>query len=115
MAAGPQVLSLVFNHLAFPPKLPGRQDTEEATELLQSDLASRLIHEVGTLKQKTDSEETRAWNSVEASLKICRVLNDTQFINQGTLLTHLENLQPDGALILNIGSQNACVFIRKCL
>ncbi|CRG89375.1 N-(5-amino-5-carboxypentanoyl)-L-cysteinyl-D-valine synthase [Talaromyces islandicus] len=115
MAAVHQTLSLVFNHLAFPPKLPGRRDTDEEVELLQKDLVSRLISEVGTLKQKTDNEETCAWSSVDASLKICKVLNDTQFINQETLLYHLKYLQPGGDLILNIGSQNACLFIRKCL
>jgi hypothetical protein len=115
MAAGQQTLSLVFNHVAFPPKLPGRRDTDEEIELLQKDLTSRLISEVGILKQKTDNEETHAWSSVDASLKICKLLNETQFINQETLLGHIEDLKSDKALILNVASQNACVFIRKCL
>lgn len=29
---GPHILSLIFNHVVFPPKLPGRADPEGATE-----------------------------------------------------------------------------------
>lgn len=115
MAAPHQTLSLVFNHLAFPPKLPGRRDTDEEIELIQRDLVSRLIDEVGTLKQKTDNEEARTWSAVNASLTACKVLNDGQFINREPILKLLEHLQPDWHLILNIASQNACVIIRKCL
>lgn len=52
----PHILSLIFNHVVFPPKLPGRADPEGATEDVQSGLLDRVLHVIKVLKGASGAE-----------------------------------------------------------
>lgn len=109
----PKSISLVFNHIVFPPSLPGGGANESESEQVQNDLRSRLAVAVETLEKLLGNENKHVWLSIKESLKICAAVNRSGFVNKTALLAALRNMQLGNALIVYIGQQNACLLIRK--
>lgn len=112
MANNSSILELTFNHIAFPPKLPGTRDPQ--VELVERDLLTRLRTAVHTTKAySSDNDATSVWESVEESLEICQFINENSFINREALDSTLRSLKPDHTLILHVTQQNAGLIIRS--
>lgn len=106
-------LSLTFNHVVFPPKLPGRADGEDEAGEVHRDMIRRLLHSIATLKNVFNEGYMPLWQSIEGSLEICRQVNGTGFVNKTELLDALKRLSLGHGIIVYIERQNACIFIRK--
>lgn len=63
MAIDSSILELTFNHIAFPPKLPGQRDSK--VEDVDRDILTRLGTAVQTIKSFTDDEATSVWEDIE--------------------------------------------------
>lgn len=105
-----ETLRDVFNHIALPPKLPGKKDREP--EKVERELITRLRYAVQTLCHVADDALKSVWESIIATLDTCSVVNQNGMVNKGALLDALGALQPGGAVIVNIGEQNAALLIR---
>ncbi|PLB47748.1 hypothetical protein P170DRAFT_510506 [Aspergillus steynii IBT 23096] len=105
------LLNLTFNHVAFPPQLPGKQDPRD--EDVNGDLTRRLLDAVKALREHGQSEASPTWNTIEKSLALCTLVNENGHINKARLLKAFKNIQPDHAVILHIVEQNAGVMIRQ--
>ncbi|KAI1930837.1 hypothetical protein LOZ65_001413 [Ophidiomyces ophidiicola] len=105
-----ETLGQVFNHIVFPPKLPGQQDA--SPENVRENLTNRIIDATLILKNNSTAEFLPAWSLIEDSLNTFRQINDAGFVNQVELLDAFKLLQPHHAIILHIVDQNAGVLIR---
>ncbi|KAB8204880.1 hypothetical protein BDV34DRAFT_225899 [Aspergillus parasiticus] len=112
MAVHSGTLPLTFNHIVFPPKLPGKRETEVQVLEVQNDLLSRVIDAVGQLKEISDAKAVVAWESIEKTLRTLGEVSTEGWVNEASLLGALEELQPGNAIILHVALQNACIIIR---
>ncbi|RAO65870.1 uncharacterized protein BHQ10_001882 [Talaromyces amestolkiae] len=112
MTNNSSTLELTFNHLAFPPKLPGTRDPK--VELVERDILTRLRTAVHTTKAYSSNNDAMSvWESLEGSLEICQFVNENGFINREALESTLRSLNPDHTLILHVTQQNAGLIIRS--
>ncbi|KUL85151.1 hypothetical protein ZTR_06218 [Talaromyces verruculosus] len=111
MAIDSNVLELTFNHVAFPPKLPGKRDSK--IEDVDRDLLTRLRTAVSTIKNYADNEFTSTWDDIDESLAICQPLNESSFINRQALESALQSIKPNHTIILHVTKQNAGLIIRS--
>ncbi|RAK87649.1 hypothetical protein BO79DRAFT_246177 [Aspergillus costaricaensis CBS 115574] len=105
-----ETLMDVFNHIAFPPKLPGKKDREP--EKVERDLIIRLRSAVQTLYHVSDDAAKAVWESILLTLEKCSAVNQNGMVNKFALLDAFGELHPGGAVIVNIGEQNAALLIR---
>ncbi|KAE8149344.1 hypothetical protein BDV25DRAFT_156541 [Aspergillus avenaceus] len=108
-----RILTLTFNHVVLPPRLPGRQDSEAEAQDVQKDLVHRVLDALESLKGRLDEKAVVAWEAVEKALNICKEVNHDECINEASLLSALAELQQDSAIILYVAAQNACILLRK--
>lgn len=101
----------LVNHVALPPRLPGKEDSN--LDQIQSALTGYLIDASRTIREKTRSECSRQWGSVETLLHTCKILNAGGKLNKTSLLTHFRNLERKDRLILHIAEQNAGLLIQR--
>lgn len=115
MANNPSILELTFNHIAFPPKLPGTRDAK--IEAVEKDILTRLRTAVHTTKAySSDNDDAiSAWECIEKSLEICQHVNGNSFINREALQSTLQSLDNNDTItiILHVTEQNAGLTIRS--
>lgn len=110
MAINSNILELSFNHIAFPPKLPGKRDIN--VEDVDRDNLTRLRTAVSTIKTFADDEAISVWEDIEESLNICEAINESSFNNRQVLESTLQSLKPNHNIILHVTIQNAGLIIR---
>ncbi|PYI00078.1 hypothetical protein BO71DRAFT_454866 [Aspergillus ellipticus CBS 707.79] len=106
-----QTLVDTFNHIAFPPKLPGNQDKDPAK--VERNLIDRLRHAVKHLDSAADEEMKPIWKSIEVTLSMCCTVNRDGMVNKAALLEALDKLNPGGAIITYVAEQNAALLLRR--
>ncbi|KAE8372270.1 hypothetical protein BDV26DRAFT_274461 [Aspergillus bertholletiae] len=106
----PSIVVDTFNHIAFPPKLPGRRDVKPAEVHL--DLVTRLRHAVQTLHGAADDDMKEVWQSLELVLNTCHAVNENVIVNKVALLDSFKKLHPGRAIIVYIAEQNAALLFR---
>jgi hypothetical protein len=111
MAIDSNILELTFNHIAFPPKLPGKRDSK--VEDVDREILTRLRSAVSIIKNYADNEAISVWEDIEESLTICQPLNENSFINRQALESTLQSLKPSHIIILHVTKQNAGLIIRS--
>lgn len=113
MANNPSILELTFNHIAFPPKLPGTRDAK--IEAVENDILMRLRTAVLTTKAySSDNDAISVWECVEKSLEICQHINGDRFINREVFESTLQSLDNNGTIIiLHVTEQNAGLTLRS--
>ncbi|KJK63248.1 Protein of unknown function DUF3638 [Aspergillus parasiticus SU-1] len=107
----PIIVVDTFNHIAFPPKLPGKRDEQPAKVNL--DLIIRLRHAVQTLHRMADDDMKVVWQCIEVALNTCHVVNENGMVNKVALLNAFDKLHPESAVIVYIAEQNAALLFRK--
>ncbi|PIG85815.1 hypothetical protein AARAC_009742 [Aspergillus arachidicola] len=107
----PIIVVDTFNHIAFPPKLPGKRDEQPAKVNL--DLIIRLRHAVQTLHRMADDDMKAVWQCIEVALNTCHVVNENGMVNKVALLDAFDKLHPESAVIVYIAEQNAALLFRK--
>ncbi|OGM48391.1 hypothetical protein ABOM_003402 [Aspergillus bombycis] len=122
MAASSKVLTLTFNHVVLPPRLPGKRETDAQVLEVQNDLLSRVLDAVRQLKEVCEARTVVAWEpdatlialweSLEKTLRTIVEVSTEAWVNEASLLGALQVLQPGNAIILHVALQNACILIR---
>lgn len=112
MAINSKMLSLTFNHVVLPPKLPGKQETEAQVIEIQNDLLSRVLDPARKLKEISDAKSVVAWEYIERMLRTLEEVSTKGWVNEASLLGALKDLQPGNAIIVQVALQNACILIR---
>jgi hypothetical protein len=75
MADISSVLELTFNHIAFPPKLPGTRDAK--VKVVEKDILTRLRTTVHTIKAYSSvNDAISIWEGIKESLEICQFVNE---------------------------------------
>lgn len=108
----PSLLELVYNHIALPPKLPGKRDTDVAS--VEKQLVNRLIKAADILGSTLEGEYGETWKYVRKSLEMCRELNSGGVLEKARLLEAFKSIQScdDKSLILHVAEQNAAIIVR---
>ncbi|OGM50946.1 hypothetical protein ABOM_000731 [Aspergillus bombycis] len=107
----PNIVADTFNHIAFPPKLPGKRD--EQPSQVDLDLISRLRHAVQTMHRIADDDMKAVWQSLELVLSTCHVVNENGMVNKVALLDAFDKLHTEPAVIVYIAEQNAALLFRE--
>ncbi|KAF7513904.1 hypothetical protein GJ744_006518 [Endocarpon pusillum] len=105
------LLESLVNHVALPPRLPGKEDNN--LDQIQYALTGYLIDARGTLRDSSNGEFSREWESVRTILHTCKILNTGGKLNKTSLVTHFRNLDRKDHLILHIAEQNAGLLIQR--
>ncbi|KAE8135900.1 hypothetical protein BDV38DRAFT_120045 [Aspergillus pseudotamarii] len=109
--SNPKIVVDTFNHIAFPPKLPGKRDSQP--EKVDLDLITRLRHAVQTLHRMADDDMKAVWQWIEVMLDTCRLVNENGMVNKVALLDAFDKLHPESPVIVYIAEQNAALLFRK--
>ena len=107
------ILTLAFNHIVLPPKLPGQQDGETVTHDVDRELTRRLLESTKFFQETLDDEAVLAWNYIEKSLNACRLVKTDGFVNKTLLLDVFQEVELDTALIIHVAQQNASILVRQ--
>jgi hypothetical protein len=102
------MLDELFNHLVFPPRLPGAESKIAAVEKA---LLERLQSTGATLHDQIPGQFRASYEALQTSLQACRNIHINRNLDRYTLTRELLNLQPNIVLILHITEQNAGVLI----
>ena len=105
------VLESLFNHVALPPRLPAKQETN--IEQIEHALTARLLDASRVLIDLTNIEFGEHWDHIRRLLQSCKVVNAGGRINKTSLLAALRSLGRNDLLILHIAEQNAGLLIRR--
>ncbi|CAI7604411.1 unnamed protein product [Penicillium viridicatum] len=112
MVVEPSTLDLAFNHIAFPPNLPGEGDGSE-TDNVHNYFVTLMLHAMVKISEGVGEDSSSVWLTVENILKTCLLVNQGGFVNKKLLLGVIEGLKPGDASMVFVGQQNACLLIRK--
>lgn len=110
-ALSPSTLELIFNHVALPPRLPGRHD--HRIEEIECALTVRLLNASRELRDLMYSDFGDQWDSIRRSLQICKTVNAGGRLNKVSLVTEFQRLERKDLLILHVTEQNAGLLIRR--
>lgn len=111
MASPLSTLEHVFNHIVLPPKLPGRQD-EDIREVEKS-LGFRMLFAVQQFRTHANDDVAPTWRRVAAALKACTVMDEYEAVDENAILSDLQKVNPEQAIILYLKEQNAALIIRQ--
>lgn len=110
LAVDPGVVELCINHIALPPKLPGRSDTR--TDEVDDFLIRYLLRGIKSITQLVSPDQFQLWDKLRIVIQDARELNRGGIIESGRLLRQLQALGDGKFLILKVSEQNAGVLIR---
>jgi len=111
MNTSASLLESLFNHVALPPRLPGKQ--EDRIDEIEHALTSRLLDASRTLRDLTGLDFGDQWDCIRRLLEVCKTVNSGSKLNKTALLTELRRLGRKDLLILHVAEQNACLLIRR--
>ncbi|OLN95466.1 hypothetical protein CCHL11_05173 [Colletotrichum chlorophyti] len=111
----PAVQDALYNHLVLPAKLPQQRDLD--VRLVENALVERMIGAAkvmcGIGLPDHAPADGKAWEALRQALVACRYLNRSGRVDKTSFLRELQQLGPDGSIILHIESQNAGLIIRR--
>jgi hypothetical protein len=110
LAHHPHLLGSLVNHVALPPQLPGKADSN--VDQIQHALTSRLLDASRTLRDQTKGEFSSQWESIRNILHVCRTVNAGGKLNKASLLAEFGRLERKDFLILHVAEQNAGLLVR---
>ena len=105
------LLESLFNHIALPPRLPGKGDGN--LNEIQDALTNCLLDASRTLRDQTTGELSRQWETIRNILHISKTVNAGGKLDKTSLLTQFRRLERKDLLILHIAEQNAGLLIRR--
>ncbi|TLD22632.1 hypothetical protein E2P81_ATG07825 [Venturia nashicola] len=103
------MLDALYNHLVFPYRLPGVQDSKLAH--VESALLERLHSTAVQLLAQVPEPFRSSYAALQTSLQACRSIHINRRLDRRMLSEELLNLQPDCILILHITEQNSGLLI----
>jgi hypothetical protein len=107
----PCLLDSLVNHVALPPQLPGKADSN--IDQIQHALTNRLLDASRTLRDQAKGESSSQWERIRNILQVCRTANAGGKLNKASLLAEFARLERKDFLILHVAEQNAGLLIRR--
>ena len=115
-ASSPSLLETLVNHVALPPRLPGKleQKIDQFEHALIDGVldASRTLRDL-TAKDVKTNDLSQSWETVRHILQTCKNINAGGKLNKASLGAEFRNLDEKNVLILHVTQQNAGLIIRK--
>jgi len=99
----------LISHIAFPRKLPGKEDQDKYR--LEEEILTRLLDAVVRLTPHVSPEHLHHVNGLRETLKACAVLNIDGTIGKVALLKEFQDLDAHKMLILYMESQNCALLV----
>jgi hypothetical protein len=101
-------LEALFNHLALPPRLPGKEDN---IAIVENALLDHLLSTATYLQKRFYSHFQSSYDAVQKSLEACQSIHVNRHLDRQALSNSLASLQSPNVLILHIPEQNAGLLI----
>ncbi|KAH8810980.1 hypothetical protein F5884DRAFT_897492 [Xylogone sp. PMI_703] len=109
--SSPSLTKILFNHVALPPQLPGKQD--DSVSQVECGLINLLHSASRTLRDFTSNDLYNQFDAVCYALRICKALNAGRKLESAALAAEFRKLGRKEFLILHIAEQNAGLLIRR--
>ncbi|KAL3460831.1 hypothetical protein BJX64DRAFT_289961 [Aspergillus heterothallicus] len=109
--AARSTLESIFNHVALPPKLPGKADTQ--CESVEKDLIRRMLETVIVMKEGCELDLLPNWQMIENTLKLSALANEGAICNESALVRVFKKISLGGSVFLRIKEQNAGILVRR--
>ncbi|KAF9773488.1 hypothetical protein IL306_008696, partial [Fusarium sp. DS 682] len=106
-----ELVDALYNHLALPPQLPHRQDSN--LNEIENALTDRLIVSVKHLRDLPDNDLSYAWKSVERGLQATKTIHSGGHVDRTALIRELNDLGDSEFLVIYVRSQNCALYIRR--
>ncbi|EFQ90317.1 hypothetical protein PTT_13180 [Pyrenophora teres f. teres 0-1] len=102
-------LEQLFNHVALPRNLPGREDAN--LRRVEEALLERMLEAVARLTPHVSADLIPHIHGLRDTLLACKVLNIDGTISKQALMREMRNLHPSKMLILHIVPQNCALLV----
>jgi hypothetical protein len=108
------LLESLVNHISLPPRLPGKQESEDWTDQIESALTERVLNASRTFSKLAQDERSMyQWECTRIVLQTCKAVKAGCRLNKTALLTEFRRFNHNGFLILHVAEQNAGLLIRR--
>ena len=111
LVVDPAIVELCINHIALPPKLPGRSDSR--VDEVDDFLVRYLLRGIKSITELVTHDQFQIWDKVRLVIQDARDLNRGSMIESGRLIRQIQALEDGKFLILKVSEQNAGVLIRS--
>ena len=105
------LLQSLINHIALPPKLPGKAD--EGLDEINDCLVTRLLQACRDVRNNAHGEIVNALESARYILQLAKELNADGGLNKASMLSTFSQLKAGDTLILHVTQQNAVVLLSR--
>jgi hypothetical protein len=110
--SSPRFLKSLFNHVALPPCLPGKLESE--IDEIDDVLTDRLLNAVQTLATRLPSSHfSTALQGLHRSLKIARRVNAGGKLTKSSLLDAMREFNGEEMIIVYVMEQNSAILLRR--
>ncbi|KAA8623344.1 DUF3638 multi-domain protein [Pyrenophora tritici-repentis] len=99
----------LFNHVALPRNLPGREDANLCR--IEEVLLGRMLDAVAILTPHVSADLVPHIHGLRDTLLACQVLNVDGTISKQSLMKEMRNLHPRKMLILHVVPQNCALLV----
>ncbi|UZP45406.1 hypothetical protein NXS19_013218 [Fusarium pseudograminearum] len=103
----------LYNHLALPPHLPHRQDSNLTG--IENALTDRLLASVKHLQSLPNNGHSAIWDSVRRGLETTKSIHIGGHVDRTALARELSGLGDSDFLAVYVSSQNCALYIRRSL
>jgi hypothetical protein len=111
MTSSISLTKILFNHVALPPQLPGKQD--DKIDQIECALINLLQNASRTLRDLTKDDVCDQFDAVCHTLHACKAVNAGGKLDNAALGDEFENIGRKDLLILHVAEQNAGLLIRR--
>jgi hypothetical protein len=110
--SSPGFLESLFNHVALPPRLPGRLESE--IDEIDDALTDRLLGSIRTFASRLpESHFSTVLQCLHRSLRISKGVNAGGKLTKNSLLAAMKELKGEEMIIIYIMEQNAALLLRR--
>ncbi|KAM0387550.1 hypothetical protein ACHAQC_010595 [Fusarium culmorum] len=103
----------LYNHLALPPHLPHRQDSN--LNGIENALTDRLLASVKHLQSLPNNGHSAVWDSVRRGVETTKSIHIGGHVDRTALARELSGLGDSDFLAVYVSSQNCALYIRRSL
>ncbi|CAG1966350.1 unnamed protein product [Fusarium graminearum] len=103
----------LYNHLALPPHLPHRQDSNLTG--IENALTDRLLASVKHLQSLPNNGHSTMWDSVRRGVETTKSIHIGGHVDRTALARELSGLGDSDFLAVYVSSQNCALYIRRSL
>lgn len=111
MAAVPEFLLQLYNHVVLPRDVPGKEDSNLCD--VEAALLDRLLQAVEAFPPFVPPDQAPSIDALHSTLTSTKAINIAGTLDKGLLAKELDDLNDQRVLLLYVNEQNASVLVYR--